>query len=234
MSGTDPKLTACVERVRRGDMAAAHELVEALSPLVVLSEQKYEGPLRTLIETSRYSGSVKYLRGSARKPADLGRAAAGSASTVIVLAQGRDVDAGAADAEIVASCLAVKNVNRRVRVLTQLRRPRCRDHLMCLPGWRDVDRAVATTSLSMTLLGVGSLLPGLPTLLTNVIHQGSKAGARSSNPRRRKAVRRGVAGGLGAAMAGQAAGMIVASHAPWWAAGARASGGRCRARAGMP
>jgi RNA polymerase sigma-70 factor, ECF subfamily len=34
MSGTDPKLTACVERVRRGDMAAAHELVEALSPLV--------------------------------------------------------------------------------------------------------------------------------------------------------------------------------------------------------
>jgi hypothetical protein len=53
----------------------------------------------------------------------------------------------------------------------QLRRPRSRDHLMVLPGWRDHDRAVAIASLSMTLVGVGSVLPGLPTLLTNLIHQ---------------------------------------------------------------
>ncbi len=38
----------------------------------------------------------------------------------------------------------------------------------------------------MTPLGVGCLVPGLPTLLTSLIHQGNKSNARSSNPRRRK------------------------------------------------
>ena len=65
-----------------------------------------------------------------------------------------------------------------VILLAQLRRPRARDHLMCLPGWRDTDRAVAVTSLSMTMLGVGCLIPGLPTLLTNLIHAGNKTNAR--------------------------------------------------------
>ena len=34
MSGTDPRMMEWVERVRRGDMAAAHELVEHLTPLI--------------------------------------------------------------------------------------------------------------------------------------------------------------------------------------------------------
>jgi hypothetical protein len=38
----------------------------------------------------------------------------------------------------------------------------------------------------MTLMGVGALVPGVPTLLTNLIHQGNKGNARSSNPRRRR------------------------------------------------
>jgi hypothetical protein len=33
-------------------------------------------------------------------------------------------------------------------------------------------------------------VPGLPTLLTNLIHQGNKLNARSSNPRRRKFIAR--------------------------------------------
>ena len=38
----------------------------------------------------------------------------------------------------------------------------------------------------MTLVGVGALVPGLPTLLTNLIHQGSKSTARSSTNTRRR------------------------------------------------
>jgi voltage-gated potassium channel Kch len=190
---------------------------ELLCPVVVLSDQKYEGALRLMIEQSRYAGNIRYIRGSARKPADLKRAAASLASTVIVLChRTNDVDAAKADADVVSTCLALKNVNRRVRVLAQIRRPRSREHLLCLPGWRDSDRAVAVASLSMTLVGVGSLVPGLPTLLTNLIHQGNKGFARSSNPRRRKVVAKHGArlGGLQT----QAAGMIVATTGPWWAA----------------
>jgi ABC-type antimicrobial peptide transport system permease subunit len=65
------------------------------------------------------------------------------------------VDPATADAEVVAAALAVKSKNNCVKVLAQLRRPRARDHLQCVPGWRIADRAVAVPSLSMTLLGVG-------------------------------------------------------------------------------
>ena len=190
---------------------------ELLSPMVVLAEHRYEGPLKALIEQSSYSGTVKYLRGSARRPGDLVRAGAGNASSIIVLChRTNDVDPATADADVVAAALAVKNINRRVRILAQLRRPRAREHLMCLPGWRDSDRAVAVSSLAMTMLGVGCLVPGLPTLLTNLIHQGNKSHARSSNPRRRTLVssqrRR-----LGLDLGPQAAGLIVANTTPWWA-----------------
>ncbi len=98
---------------------------------------------------------MKYIRGSARRPADLTRCGVASASTVIVLCHRTDKDAAEADTEVVSTCLAIKAASRSARVLLQLRRPRSRDHLMCLPGWRDQDRAVAVSSLSMTLLGVG-------------------------------------------------------------------------------
>jgi voltage-gated potassium channel len=194
---------------------------ELLSPVVVLAEHKYEGPLRSLIEQSRYAGSVTYIRGSARRPADLRRAGAPSASTVLVLCNRQAGDSGEADAEVVASCLAVKSVNRRVRVLAQLRRPRSADHLMVLPGWRDtVDRTVALASLSTTLVGVGSIIPGLPTLLTNLIHQGNKTLARSAHPRRRQFVARkgalvpvSMVGGGATKFAGM---LVAAQERPWY------------------
>jgi hypothetical protein len=190
---------------------------ELLSPMVVLAEHKYEGALKMLIEQSSYTGSVKYLRGSARRPGDLLRAGIVNASTLIVLAhRTNDVESAAADADITATSLTAKNLNRGVRILAQLRRPKGREHLLCLPGWVGSDRAVAVSSLSMTLLGVGCLIPGLPTLLTNLIHQGNKSNARSSNPRRRRYLsahtRR-----LGLDLGPQAAGMIVANTTPWWA-----------------
>jgi hypothetical protein len=114
-----------------------------------MADHKYEGALRSLIEQQRYGGSVTYLRGVARRPSDLQRAGVAHAATVIVLASrsGVNVDTAIeADAEVVSICLAIKAVNKRVRVLAQLRRPRSRDHLMVLPGWRDHDRAVAMAS----------------------------------------------------------------------------------------
>jgi hypothetical protein len=158
---------------------------EVLCPVVILAEHKYEGALRTLVEQSRYGGTVDYIRGTARAPADLKRAGVKNASTVILLVNRLRGDAAESDSEIVAACLAIKAVNKRVRILAQLRRPRAVDHVMVLPGWRDHDRAVALASLAMTLVGVGSIIPGLPTLLTNLIHQGNKGMARSANPRRR-------------------------------------------------
>ena len=189
---------------------------ELLSPMVVLADHKFEGALKTLIEKSSYTGNVKYLRGNARKPGDLKRAGCADASSVIVLChRTNDVDPVAADADVVAISLAVKNINRRVRVLTQIRRPRAREHLMCLPGWSDSDRAVSVSSLAMTMLGVGCLVPGLPTLLTNLIHVGDKDNARSSNPRRRKFMSVH-SGSLGLNVGPQAAGLIVGHSVPWW------------------
>lgn len=186
---------------------------EILSPVVVLAEHKYEGSLRSLIEQSRYHGTVTYIRGVARRPADLRRAGIQTASTVIVLCS-RAGDATDADSDVVSSCLAIKSVNRRIRILAQIRRPRSGDHIKCLPGWRDHDRAVAIASLAMTLVGVGSIVPGLPTLLTNLIHQGNKAVARNSNPRRRLFLARHQK-----TTAFTAAGMIVAEqNQSWWAA----------------
>lgn len=121
-----------------------------LSPIVILSDQKYEGPLRALIEQHRYAGartapaaaaaaacvdrrlpsragSVTYVRGNARRPADLKRGGCPLASTVIVLCNRSGITADAAieaDAEVVSACLAIKAVNRRVRVLAQVRRER--------------------------------------------------------------------------------------------------------------
>jgi voltage-gated potassium channel len=197
---------------------------ELVCPMVVLAEHKYEGPLRSLIEQSRYAGSVNYIRGSARRPADLKRAGLANASTVLVLCNRMMSDPNEADAEVVASCLAIKSVNRKLRVLAQLRRPRSADHLMVLPGWKEHDRTVALASLSMTLVGVGSVIPGLPTLLTNLIHQGNKSLARSAHPRRRQfTVRKGAmvplnasggAAGAGGALA--AAGMLLAGQEKNW------------------
>jgi hypothetical protein len=159
---------------------------EIICPVVILAEHKYEGPMRLLIEQARYAGDVRYIRGSARNPADLRRVSLAHAASVIILSSRGGASADDADSDMIASCLAIKAVNKRIRIITQIRRPRTRDHLMCLPGWKDHDRAVAIASLAMTLVGVGSIIPGLPTLLTNLIHQGNKGMARSVNPRRRK------------------------------------------------
>jgi len=73
---------------------------EILAPVVVLADHKYEGPLRALIEQSRYAGSVAYIRGSARRPADVRRAGGVHASTAIILCTRIGVEAADADSEV--------------------------------------------------------------------------------------------------------------------------------------
>ena len=69
---------------------------ELLCPVVVLSDAKYEGGLRALIEQQRYGGSVSYVRGIARQPGDLQRAGVQHAATVIVLCSRSGVNADTA------------------------------------------------------------------------------------------------------------------------------------------
>lgn len=110
------------------------------TPIVVMAEAKPEGALRAFFDQYKHSGIVKYVRGSARRAADLRRAAVNDAKSVIVLNYRSDKDAAAADTEVLSTVMAVKNVSPNLRVLAQLYRPRKRNHLKAVPGWHDGDK----------------------------------------------------------------------------------------------
>jgi len=151
-----------------------------LGPIVILAEGKPEGALRALLEQYKHSGAVQYIRGSGRRTADLRRAKAQFASTAIVLNYRADKDPGTADTEVLSTIMAVKSVKPSIRVLAQLQRPRKRNQLKLVPGWSDGDKAIAAHALGMALVGVGTRLPGFPTLVTHLLRRG--AGHEASAP----------------------------------------------------
>ena len=157
---------------------------ESLAPLVILGEAKPEGALRSFIDGYKHSGLVRYIRGSARRAPDLRRAGVHGAASVVVLNYRADRDAGAADTEVLSTVMAVKAVAPDVRVLAQLARPRKRVHLKAVPGWHDGDKSFASPALGMTLVGLGTALPGLPTLVTNLLRRGTAMGAAGAAARR--------------------------------------------------
>lgn len=110
------------------------------TPIVILADAKPEGALRHFIESYKFSGLVRYIRGSARRTADLRRADINRAKSVIVLNYRADKAADAADAEVLSTVMAVKNVAPGARVLAQLYKPRKRNHLKAVPGWQDRDK----------------------------------------------------------------------------------------------
>lgn len=142
-----------------------------LAPIVILSENKPEGALKALIEEHKHSGNVRHVRGTGRRPADLRRADAGHAAAVIVLNYRADRDAASADTEVLSTVMAVKNVRPTLRVLAQLARPRKRNALRLVPGWREGDRAIASVALGHTLIGLGASIPGFGTLVTNLVRR---------------------------------------------------------------
>jgi hypothetical protein len=144
-----------------------------LAPVVILAEGKPEGALRALLEEHKHSGNVTHVRGTGKRTADLKRAGAAHAGTVIVLNYRADRDAASADTEVLSTVMAVKNVKPSLRILAQLHRPRKRNALRLVPGWKEGDRAVGATSLGMTLLGLSTRLPGFSTLVTNLVRRGA-------------------------------------------------------------
>jgi len=73
---------------------------DSQTPLVILAEAKPEGALRNFIDAHRFSGLVRYIRGSPRRTADLRRADIAHAQACIVLNYRSDKDASAADTEV--------------------------------------------------------------------------------------------------------------------------------------
>jgi len=110
------------------------------TPIVILAEAKPEGALRHFIDSYRFSGLVRYIRGSARRAADLRRVDLSHAKSCIVLNYRSDKEAAAADSEVLSTVMAIKNVAPHMRVLAQLYRPRKRNHLKAVPGWQDGDK----------------------------------------------------------------------------------------------
>lgn len=115
---------------------------DAQSPIVILADAKPEGALRNFIDAYKFSGLVRYIRGNARRAADLRRADIGQARAVVMLNYRSDKEPGAADNEVLAGVMAVKNLAPLTRVLAQLYRPRKRNHLKAVPGWQDGDKCV--------------------------------------------------------------------------------------------
>jgi voltage-gated potassium channel len=143
-----------------------------LAPICILAEPKPEGALRQLLEQHKHSGNVVYVRGSGRRTADLRRAGANLAKTVIVLNYRSDKDAQSSDTEVLSTVMAVKNVKPNMNVLAQLHRAKKRHQLKLVPGWTEGDKALASLSLGATLVGIGTLMPGFATLVTNLIRRG--------------------------------------------------------------
>jgi hypothetical protein len=113
---------------------------ESQTPIVIIAEQKPEGALRSFLDQYKQSGIVRYIRGSARRAADLKRAGILRAKACIVLSYRSDKDAAASDTEVLSTVMAIKNVVPTMRVLAQLYRPRKRNHLKAVPGWQDGDK----------------------------------------------------------------------------------------------
>ena len=162
-------------RVLVGQLFHASRNPNRTAPVVILAEGKPEGALRALLEEHKHSGNVTHVRGTGKRTADLRRAGAAHAGTVIVLNYRADRDAGSADTEVLSTVMAVKNVKPSLRVLAQLHRPRYRNALRLVPGWKEMDRAVACTSLGMTLLGLSTHLPGFSTLVVNLVRRSALA-----------------------------------------------------------
>ena len=179
---------------------------DTVTPLVVMGDAKPEGALRVFVDQYKHSGQVVYIRGSARRAADLRRAGLARAKCVIVLNYRSDKDAAAADTEALSTVMAVKNARPEIRVLAQLQvrgrsrrrrtgcscrataegptgallspaqRPRKRNHLKVVPGWRDDDKSIAGLALAMTLVGLGTHVPAFPTLIINLVRHGAQLG----------------------------------------------------------
>ncbi|KAA0147425.1 hypothetical protein FNF29_07370 [Cafeteria roenbergensis] len=151
--------------------------------MVVLGTEKLQGRLQTLVDSFRFGGAVTYIRGSCQSLKDLRRAGAHRAGAFLYLTDtAAEVPDGVrADAAGLASALAIKASAPTTRIVAQTRRPHGRSHMSTVPGWAQGDMAMSVSDLEMGLLAAGAVLPGVTTLISNLVHMGSPADTRRSN-----------------------------------------------------
>ena len=147
-----------------------------LPPVVFLHPDAPSGALLALFDQDAFGGRVTYVKGSPLSQGDLARAGASGAAAIMSLAP-HDTSAEKADASTLATALAAKNQKPELRCLLQLRDARSRAAVFAIPGWSLHDVAVVLPNLSMTMLGVGLVVPGLPALISMMIQQGSRTAA---------------------------------------------------------
>jgi hypothetical protein len=146
----------------------------AVPDVVILFNAPLQGRLRELLDIFRVGGSVTYVRGSPQSFSDLHRAGITGAQACLLLAE-LDTDgkaASAADASVMAAAVAIKAASPNTALFAQIRRPRARFHLSCIPSWGVSDRALSVGETAASLLGVGALIPGFPTMVSNLVHLG--------------------------------------------------------------
>lgn len=151
--------------------------------MVVLGTEKLQGRLQALVDSFRFGGAVTYIRGSCQSLKDLRRAGAHRAGAFLYLTDtAAEVPDGVrADAAGLASALAIKAAAPTTRIVAQTRRPHGRSHMSTVPGWAQGDMAMSVSDLEMGLLAAGAVLPGVTTLISNLVHMGSPADTRRSN-----------------------------------------------------
>jgi len=144
--------------------------------VVILSPRGSTAGLLELIDQTRFSGNITFIKGSALNQGDLARASASNASTMLFLTS-RLEQASVTDAVTLAACLSAKSYNPRLRLLVQLRQQRTQQQIATIPAWSHEDRSIVLPNFTHTLLGVGALVPGLPALVAMLIQQGSGTAA---------------------------------------------------------
>ena len=166
---SEPRLAVILDQFFHSDRDPAK-----VPAMVVLGPAPLKGRLRTLLDSFRFGGAVTYVRGLPRSESDLGRAGIRSAKACVYLsaAPSTVADDTSADADGLAAALIIKSAAPSTTLIAQTRRPHGRAHMGSVPGWSRSDMAVSLSDLEMRMLAAGAVLPGVSTLVANLVHMG--------------------------------------------------------------
>ncbi|PAA89148.1 hypothetical protein BOX15_Mlig020881g2 [Macrostomum lignano] len=125
--------------------------------------------LKALIKTRELY--VTYLQGSVMCVKDLQRACLKQASAVVVISDQQTRNEEDEDMKNIMRVIAVKDFCPDVQVLVQLQLYRSKTYLRNIPDWRPMhgDQAICINELKYGILAQSCLVPGLSTLLCNLL-----------------------------------------------------------------
>jgi hypothetical protein len=120
-----------------------------------------------------YSKRVKYIVGSALEENDLRKARADAAAAVFIITPRFCADPEQekmTDSKTLLSCISIKHFTPSTPVIMQLHKPASKEHIL----WTAIEpfpnvQAICISELKNELLAKSTILPGLCTLLTNLL-----------------------------------------------------------------